>query len=123
MNDHPETIEGNSNVEFLVNDIYIKKGIRAAAVVEDGRLLGIVTLADIKKLAPGAWRATAVSSIMTFQPLKTVTPGDDMKTAVRLMAENGLNQLPVVVEERLVGMLNRADIIRYVQVHHELGRR
>jgi CBS domain-containing protein len=60
---------------------------------------------------------------MTAQPLKTVTPGDDMKTAVRLMAENGFNQLPVVVEERLVGMLNRADIIRYVQVHHELGRR
>jgi CBS domain-containing protein len=45
-----------------------------------------------------------------------------MKTAVRLMAENGLNQLPVVIEERLVGMLNRADIIRYVQIHHELGK-
>ena len=123
MNDNPETIEGISSVEFLVNDIYIKKGIRAAAVVEEGRLQGIVTLADIKKLSPGAWRATPVSSIMTLQPLKTVMPGDDMKTAVRLMAENGFNQLPVVVEARLVGMLNRADIIRYVQVHHELGRR
>jgi CBS domain-containing protein len=39
------------------------------------------------------------------------------------MAEHGLNQLPVVVEDRLVGLLKRADIIRYVQVHHELGRR
>lgn len=123
MNDHPEIIEGNSNIEFLVNDIYVKKGIRAAAVVEGGKILGIVTLVDIKKLAPGVWRTTPVSSIMTAQPLKTVTPADDMKTAVRLMAENGFNQLPVVEEERLVGMLNRADIIRYVQVHHELGRR
>jgi len=123
MNDRPETIEGNSNVEALVNDIYVKKGTRAAAVVEGGRLLGIVTLADIKKLAPGEWRTTPVSSIMTPQPLKTITPGDNMKTAVHLMAENGFNQLPVVVEERLVGMLNRADIIKYVQVHHELGRR
>jgi len=123
MNERPETIEGTSNVEALVNDIYVKKGIGSAAVVEDGKLLGIVTLADIKKLTPGVWRTTQVSSVMTPQPLKTVTPGDDMKTAVRLMAENGLNQLPVVVEERLVGILNRADIIRYVQVHHELGRR
>jgi CBS domain-containing protein len=123
MNDRPETIEGNSNVETLVNDIYVRKGIGSAAVVEDGKLMGIVTLADIKKLAPGIWRTTQVSSVMTRQPLKTVTPGDDMKTAVRLMAENGINQLPVVVEERLVGILNRADIIRYVQVHHELGRR
>jgi len=123
MNDRPETIEGKINVEALVNDIYVKKGIRSAAVVEDGKLLGIVTLADIKKLAPGAWRTTPVSSVMTPQPLKAITPGDDMKTAVRLMAENGLNQLPVVVEDRLLGMLNRADIIRYVQVHHELGKR
>jgi len=123
MNDRPETIEANSNVEALVNDIYVKKGIRSAAVVEDGKLLGIITLADIKKMAPGAWRNTTVSSVMTRQPLKTITPGDDMKTAVHLMAENGVNQLPVVVEERLVGMLNRADIIRYVQVHHELGKR
>jgi len=92
-------------------------------VVDDGRLLGIVTFADIKKLAPAAWRTTTVSRIMTPQPLKTVGPGDNMKTAVRLMAENGLNQLPVVIEERLVGMLNRADIIRYVQIHHELGKR
>jgi len=123
MNDRPETIGGSSNVEALVNDIYVKKGSRWAAVVDEGKLLGIVTLADIKKLAPAAWRTTTVSSVMTPQPLKTITPGDDMKTAVRLMAENGLNQLPVVVEDRLVGMLNRADIIRYVQVHHELGKR
>ncbi len=123
MNDRPETIGGNSNVDALVNDIYVKKGIRWAAVVDEGKLLGIVTLADIKKLAPAAWRTTTVSSVMTPQPLKTITPGDDMKTAVRLMAENGLNQLPVVVEDRLVGMLNRADIIRYVQVHHELSKR
>ncbi|MFA5400353.1 MAG: site-2 protease family protein [Dehalococcoidia bacterium] len=123
MNDRPETVEGGSNVEALVNDVYVKKGIRSAAVVEGGKLLGIVTLADIQKLAPDAWRATPISKVMTPQPLKTVTPGDNMKTAVRLMAENGLNQLPVVIEERLVGILNRADIIRYVQVHHQLGKK
>jgi len=123
MDDRPETVEGGSNVEELVNEVYVKKGIKSAAVVEGGKLLGIVTLADIKKLAPAAWSTTPVSMVMTPQPLKTVNPGDNMKTAVRLMAENGLNQLPVVVEERLVGMLNRADIIRYVQGHHELGRR
>jgi predicted transcriptional regulator len=46
-----------------------------------------------------------------------------MSTAVQLMAEHGLDQLPVVVEDRIVGLLGRADIIRYVQIHHELGQR
>jgi hypothetical protein len=68
------------NVEELVNEVYVKKGIKSAAVVEGGKLLGIVTLADIKKLAPAAWRTTPVSMVMTPQPLKTVNPGDNMKT-------------------------------------------
>ena len=123
MNNNPETVGPASPVEALVNEIYVKKGIRVAPVVDAGRLLGIVSLADVKKLPPGEWRNTPVSKIMTPQPLKVVFPQDDMKTAVQLMAEHGLNQLPVVVEDRLVGMLNRADILRYVQVHHELGRR
>ena len=122
MNNSPETVSPASPVEALVNDIYVRKGIRVAPVVEDGRLLGIVSLADVKRLAPGEWRNTPVNRIMTPLPLKVVGPGDDIKTAVQLMAEHGLNQLPVVVEDRLVGLLNRADIIRYVQVHHELGR-
>ena len=123
MNNSPETVGPASPVEALVNEVYVKKGIRVAPVVDDGRLLGIVSLADVKRLAPGEWRNTPVVKIMTPLPLKVVGPGDDIKTAVQLMAEHGLNQLPVVVEDRLVGLLNRADIIRYVQVHHELGRR
>ena len=123
MNNNPETVGPASPVEALVNEVYVKKGIRVAPVVDDGRLLGIVSLADVKKLAPGEWRNTPVAKVMTSLPLKIVRPEDDIKTAVQLMAEHGLNQLPVVVEDRLVGLLNRADIIRYVQVHHELGRR
>jgi Zn-dependent protease/CBS domain-containing protein len=122
MNDRPETIEPNSPVEKLVNEVYIRRGLRSTPVVEDGRLLGMITLSDIKKIAAEAWHSTPVSSIMTRQPLKTVTPDDSMSTAVQLMAENNLDQLPVVSGDRIVGLLGRADIIRYVQVHHELGR-
>lgn len=123
MNDRPETIEPGTAVEKLVNELYVKRGLRYAPVVEDGRLQGIVTLADVKKVPLEEWRNTPVSGIMTRQPLKSVKPEDNMSTAVQLMAEHGLDQLPVVIEDRIVGMLGRADIIRYVQVHHDLGRR
>ncbi|MBN1376091.1 MAG: site-2 protease family protein [Dehalococcoidia bacterium] len=123
MNDRPEVVGPGDAVDKLVNEIYLRRGLRYAPVAEDGRLMGIVTLADIKKVPMGEWKNTSVSSIMTHQPLKVVSPGDNMRTAVQLMAENGLDQLPVVVDDRIVGMLGRADIIRYVQVHHELGRR
>ena len=92
-------------------------------MAEEGRLLGIVTLSDIKKVPANEWRNTPVSAVMTGLPLQTVKPDDNMSVAVQMMAEHGLNQLPVVAEDRIVGMLCRADIIRYVQVHYELGKR
>lgn len=123
MNDRPETVEPSAPVSVLVNDIFIKRGVRVVPVTYDGLLQGIVTIADIKKIMPSDWPITSVGKIMTGLPLKTVRPEDNISTAVQQMAENGFDQLPVVVGDRLVGMLSRADIIRYVQVHYELGRR
>jgi Zn-dependent protease/CBS domain-containing protein len=122
MNERPDIIDPNAPIVKLVNEIYVRKGIRYAPVAEEGRLVGIVTLNDIRKISPAEWQMTPVSRIMTREPLYTVKPDDNMKLAVNLMAEHSVNQLPVVVEDRLVGMLCRADVIRYVQVHYELGR-
>jgi Zn-dependent protease/CBS domain-containing protein len=122
MNDRPEIIEPQEPIEKLVNEIYLKRGLRSAPVIDDGKLAGIVTLSDLRRVPQDEWRATPVSRAMTRLPLHTVQPQDSMSVAVKLMAEQGINQLPVVVQDRLVGMLCRADVIRYVQVHHELGR-
>lgn len=123
MDDRPETIEPAAPVDKLVNEIYLKKGVRFAPVVDNGKLVGVVTLSDLKKVPQGEWKITPISRIMTTAPLYTVGQEDSMSAAVNLMAEHGVNQLPVVAEGRLVGMLCRADVLRYVQVHHELGKR
>lgn len=123
MNDHPETVEPSASVSSLVNEVFIKRGLRVAPVVQDNVLQGIVTIADIKKIPASDWPMTSIGKIMTVLPLKTVKPEDNMSTAVQMMAENRFDQLPVIVDSRLVGVLSRADIIRYVQVHYELGKR
>lgn len=122
MNGHPETVEPSSPVSLLVNDIFVKRGLRVVPVVQDNILQGIVTISDIKKIPTSDWPNVPVAKIMTGLPLKTVSPGDNLKVAIQQMAENGFDQLPVEVEGRLVGMLSRANIIRYMQVHYELGR-
>jgi CBS domain-containing protein len=37
------------------------------------------------------------------------------------MAQRGVHQLPVVEDGRLLGLLTRADVLRYLQLRHELG--
>ncbi|GAJ08537.1 unnamed protein product [marine sediment metagenome] len=46
---------------------------------------------------------------------------DDLNQALKLLVRHDLNQLLVLKEGQLVGFLNRADIIRYLQLSQELG--
>jgi CBS domain-containing protein len=86
-------------------------------------LLGIVTLGDAKKLPQDAWPTTPVAQIMTSAPLKTVAPDAELSTAIQLMAESGLHQLPVVQGSHVVGLLSRADVVRFLQLRQELHLR
>ena len=123
MNGNPVTVEPSAPLSLLVNDIFIKRGLRVVPVAQDGILQGIVTIADIKKIPSADWPSIPVARVMTGLPLKTVRPEDNLKVAIQQMAENGFDQLPVVVEGRLMGIISRADIIRYMQVHSELTQR
>ena len=107
-------------VQDFVFEHVLQRGHRALPIVDDGRLVGIVTLGDAKKLPQDAWPTTPVASIMTPVPLKTVAPESELSAAIGLMAESGLHQLPVVQDGRLVGMLSRADIVRFLQLRQEL---
>ncbi len=121
MKSNPEIIKPTLTVSNLIQDIFLHGGHRAAAVSQDDQFLGIVTLTDVKKLNQQNWDTTTVETIMTKQPIYSVKPDDDLKTALTLIAQHGLNQIPVLQDKKIVGMLSRADIIRYIQISQELG--
>src|SRR4051794_41984524 len=57
--------------------------------------------------------ASSASDLMTSEVV-TVAPDDDVHEAGRLIASKGHNQLPVVEDGRLVGLITRADVLRAV---------
>jgi signal-transduction protein with cAMP-binding, CBS, and nucleotidyltransferase domain len=57
---------------------------------------------------------------MTSVPLKTVPLSADLAAALQLMVEDSLNQVPVVQAGQVVGLLRRADILRYLQLRDKL---
>jgi CBS domain-containing protein len=56
-------------------------------------------------------------------PLKILGPDADLTAALQLMAENGVHQVPIVQDGVLVGMVSRADIVRYMHLGPELQLR
>jgi len=121
MDQSPEIISVQSPIEEVVRDVFLQRHRRAAAVYQDDQLVGIVTITDVKGQPQQKWARTPVKEIMTRQPLYSVGMDDDLNSALRLLVQHDLNQLPVLEEGRLVGFLNRADIIRYLQLSQELG--
>jgi len=108
-------------VEDFVYEQVMRHGHRALPVVEDGRLVGIVSLSDVRKVPREVWSSTPVSRLMTRAPLVTVAPGEDLGVAIGRMAQRGVHQLPVVEDGSLLGLLTRADVMRYLHLRHELG--
>jgi Zn-dependent protease/CBS domain-containing protein len=120
MDPAPPVNGPETSVDTLVREIFIHQGRPAAPVTDGGAVSGIVTLSDVKGLPRDAWHATPVSKIMTRAPLYSVGPDDDLMTAMGLIGDHHLDQLLVIEDGRLVGMLRRADILRYLHVSREL---
>lgn len=109
-----ETVSSGTSVEVMVREHFVQRGSRAVLVVEDGRVVGIATLTDVKAVPQDRWVEVRVGEIMTREPLYSVGPDDELGAALRMLAEHNLNQVIVLSDGQLVGLLNRADVIRYL---------
>ena len=97
--------------------------IRRLLVVEHSRLVGIVTRGDVREAKPSDATSLSiyelnylvskltVDKIMTRNPI-TILPEANLREAAKLMLENKIGALPVVVNETLVGIITESDIFR-----------
>lgn len=94
-----------------------EKHIRRLPVMEDDRLIGVVTLTDLQKLlfeggdedAVPTLSSYTVRHVMTGSPL-AVAPGDAIESAALLMRRNKISSLPVLDDGSLVGIITETDV-------------
>jgi Zn-dependent protease/CBS domain-containing protein len=111
MDHHPTAVRPGISIHELVSTSFWKTGGRAVPVLEDGRLVGIVSVTDVKGLPHEAWDATRVRDVMTPPPLTTIDADAEVRHAVGALVEGPLHQLPVVHDGKLVGMLTRSHLL------------
>jgi Zn-dependent protease len=115
------TVPANISINQLVDE-YIMGTDERAFPVMDGTdvLLGLVTLEDVRKVPRTDWDETQVAQVMTpTSKLDVVTPREDVADALNKLSQRDVRQMPVVQDGRLVGMLRRRDIIRWLQLHSD----
>jgi len=106
----------------LVDEHLMRTDQRAFPVVESGRLVGLVCLEDLRKVPRAAWPDAHVAEIMTpADALSVVTPDAEINEAMHTLGRRDVEQLPVVTDGRLVGVLRRRDILRWLELQAPLG--
>jgi CBS domain-containing protein len=115
-------VPGDLSLERLVHDEVLAAGRRCFFVVDAGRLRGVLTLGDVKAIPRDRWSLTPVEQVMTpVAKLRSVTPRDDLRVALRSMDEADVAQLPVMEDGELIGAVGREEILRYIAARAELG--
>lgn len=95
-----------------VHSMMAKKKIRGVLVMEDDSLLGIVVLWDFKRLKRDKDWKKPVKAYMA-RDLITVGPTDIPANVGRLMLDKNIGHLPVVHEDKVIGIVTRTDILNY----------
>ncbi|MCS6767745.1 MAG: CBS domain-containing protein [Candidatus Nitrosocaldus sp.] len=115
-----DVVEKGLNVFYAAN-VMRERARGSLVVVDDGKPVGIITERDIVRRVVAEGRspsATKVGDIMS-KPLISVGPEATVAAAVRIMHENGIRRLPVVENDRVVGMLTVTDLARVMYRERE----
>lgn len=111
-------VDPRTTVNRLIEEHLMASGQRVLPVEDDGRFLGMVCLQDLARSERGARDRTTAADIMTpVANLACVSVRQDAAEALALLAQRNVNQLPVLDGDRLVGLLRREDVLKWLSLH------
>ena len=125
MTGSPVTLKPEDTVD-LVNDVISLGRIRHIPVLEDGRLVGLLserdligaaatTIFGLKQKRKSALLKTVLIKDVMKKRVISVKPDTPIKDAAHLMADKKIGCVPVIESGTLVGLLTTTDILRYVE--------
>jgi Zn-dependent protease len=105
------------SVARLVEEVFWPHHVSSFPVVDDGRVVGIVAVDQLKQVPRARWTATRVADVM--HPLGEAlraSPADPLWQAVAKLSQNGVGRLAVLDDGRLVGYLSVKDVTHLLAV-------
>jgi Zn-dependent protease/CBS domain-containing protein len=114
-------LDGNLNIEHFVHNELLRTGRRCFVITQNGRIAGLLTPHEVKEIDRARWPYTTLSDVMRpLEDLHTVPPETPLKNALEIMGKEDLNQLPVMTDGHLAGILSRAQILDYLRTRADL---
>jgi Zn-dependent protease/predicted transcriptional regulator len=116
------TVSPGDSIQGIVDHHMLQTGERAVMVSRDDAVLGILTVSDIKHIPREDWANTPVQGVMTPRDkIVTVSADAGALEALNLIAKNGLNQVPVLDNGRMIGLIARRELVERIHLAEQLA--
>ena len=122
MSQDCQRVESHISVQDFVDHFLLRTGRRCFIVADNGQPLGLITPAEVRQVPRDDWSVTSVQAAMKpLERIHSVTPETPVMNAMEMMAREDVNQLPVVSDGHLAGILSRAHVLELLRSKSELG--
>jgi Zn-dependent protease/predicted transcriptional regulator len=115
-------VPGDLPMTNLVQDYVLGAGYNCFFVTENGRIKGVITLENIRRASRDIRGALTTREVMTpvDAPVQA-RPDEEMMDLLQRMDEENVNQLPVIEDGNLLGVITRDNLLEYLRFHKDLG--
>lgn len=118
----PIVLGPDETVAGAIENYFLRYGFGGFPVAADGKVLGVVTLAQVRECPASERTSRRISEVM--QPADRtieIAPGAGVIDAIRQMAAADIGRLLVVDQGKLVGLVTRTGVTRYVHTKAQLS--
>ncbi len=114
-----ETVPQQLPLETFVDGYLQRSDQRAFPVVDDHEaVVGLICQRDIERISPEERRRLTVREVMRpAAGMAVAHPAEDALDVLDLLAERDINQVPVVDNGHAIGLVRRADILKWLALH------
>jgi Zn-dependent protease/CBS domain-containing protein len=115
MTHFPETVLPDVTLDELVENYLMKRPYNSFPVTDDGIVIGMVTLSQVKRVPAAEWPTLRVADVMTpLVDTLIVSPQSPMTEVIERMSENETRRVIVAQEWELRGIITGGDIANWL---------
>lgn len=122
MSSEVPTITRNTSIEEYVHEV-LRTGRRSHVVTDGDRPVGFITLHAAREVPKDEWANTSIQAVMKpIDQIHFASPQEPALGVLERMMKEDINQMPVIADGRIVGIVAREAILSLLQTRLRVGR-
>jgi Zn-dependent protease/CBS domain-containing protein len=115
------SVDGSMGLQEFVDELLLKTGRRCFLVIDDHRVTGLITPHEVRDIERSRWPLVSVCEAMRpVSAIHSLSPDMSAMQALEMMGREDVNQLPVVVDGQLEGIVSRGHLLQVIHSRSEL---